>query len=213
MIKKHSKNTDLMVEALGNFIFDTTNEDVHTFEHNEKFKEIAVIFNKLPKLKRLLDFYIINYWEASVACKLYYEHDDFQKICTGVEDAIYKSLESYEKSNEILGFTLKDYVKDGEELSVFYREYPVGEETKVNFRVLLDILIIRRFFNYDSTLSCKDESQGLLRRSRYFCQHIFGKEESDSFDCVLILAPVFALMSSSTFAACTELIDKLENQS
>ena len=211
MDKRHAKNTDLMAEALGDYIFNKANKIIVDLEYKEEFKEAATEFNKLPKLKRLLDFYIVNFWLASDACELYYEHDDFEKICEGIEEGIYESLESYEKSNQILGLTLKDFIKDRQESTLFYREYPVSDETKVNFRVLLSILIPKRFSDYHSTLSFKDETVGLQRRSEYFCHHIFGKENSVSPDR-FILMPIFALILSSTFSAFLEYIDKLEEK-
>lgn len=212
MYKRPAKNTDLIAEALGDYIFNKANKIVVDLEYNEKFKEAATEFNKLPKLKRLLDFYIINFWLASVACELYYEHDDFQKICEGIEEGIIKSLESYGKSNQIFGVTLREFVKDKDELVLLYREYPVGVETRIGFRALLAILIPKRFSDYHSTLSFKDESVGLQRQSQYFCQHIFGKEDSESPDCILILAPIFALILTSAFLAFSEYIDKLEDK-
>lgn len=212
MIKKHSKNTELMAEALGDYIFNRANMIVADLEQNKELKEVLSEFNNLPKLKRLLDFYIVNFWLASFACELYYENDDFKKVCESIEKSIYKSLSSYEQSNKILGLTLKDFVKDEEELAAFHREYPVSAETNVNFSVLLDILITKRFFDYNSTLSFEDASLGLQRRLRYFCQHIFGKAYSESPDCVVLLMPIFGVMLSSTCSAFLEYIGKVEAQ-
>ena len=212
MNKKHSKNTELTAEALDDYIFNRANKIVADLEQNREFKEAVTEFNRLPKLKRLFDFYVINFWLASVACELYYEHDDFQKICEGAEEGIIKSLESYEKSNQILGVTLKEFVKDKNELALLYREYPVGAETVIGFRALLAIIIPKRFSDYHSTLSFKDESVGLQRRSQYFCQHVFGKEYSDSPNCALILAPIFAMILASTLLAFSDYIVKMEQQ-
>lgn len=212
MDKKHSKNTELMAEALGDYIFNRANRIVANLEQKKELKEAASEFNNLPRLKRLLDFYVINFWLASIACEEYYEHDDFVKICEGVEDSIYKSLESYERSNQILGLTLKDFVKDQEELECFYREYPVGEETKVNFRVLLSILITKRFFDYHSTLTL-DQSYKWVKLSEYFGQHVFGKEDSQKFDLIVFrISAHLIFILSSTFLAFLEYIDKFEKQ-
>ena len=73
-----------MAEALCDYIFNNANKIAADLERNEELKEAAAEFNNLPKLKRLLDFYIVNFWLASVACQEYYEHGDFQKICDGI---------------------------------------------------------------------------------------------------------------------------------
>ena len=211
--RHHSKSTGLMAEALGDYIFNRANKIVVDLEYDEKFKEMAMAteFNKLPRLKRLLDFYILDFWLASVACEDYYEHDDFQNICEGIEEGIIKSLESYGKANRILGVPLREFVKDKDELALLYREYPVDAETTIGFRALLAILIPKRFSDYHSTLSYKDGSIGLQRRSQYFCQHIFGKEYSNSYDGMIVAAS-FGLISSITFSAFSEYISELEDK-
>ncbi len=204
--KKHPKNIELTAGTLGHFIFDKAYKDVCALECNENFKETA--FNKLPKLKRLFDLYIIYFWKVSLACEMYYEHNDFQKICATIEEDIYTSLNSYEESNQILGLTLKDFVKDKKELEAFCKECPVpiGGETKVRFQDLLNFLLPKRFSDYHSTVSCENLSIGFSRQVGYFCQHVFGEQVPYLFDCQLY----FPSMLSSTFVESETLIYKME---
>jgi len=64
--KKHPKNTEFIAEALGHLIFKMADKDIYDLEHNEEFKESAAEFNKLSRLKRLLDLYIIYFWEINL---------------------------------------------------------------------------------------------------------------------------------------------------
>jgi len=214
MEKKKAKNTGLIIEALGYFIFEISNKDVDDIENNEKLQEVATGFNKLSKLKRLLDFYIINFWLATLACNEFYEHDDSQKICDEVENGIVESLSSFEQANNIYGqngLTLKEFVKDEDELILFYREFPIGEETKVNSRVLLDILPTKRFFDYNSTLTM-DPNFRWEAVVRHFGKHIFGKKVAEEPNYILGLGPMFAVMLASTFCKFMEYIVEVEKQ-
>lgn len=204
---KKSKNAELVAAALCDFIFMRTSKDIAELEHNEQFKEIAIEFNNLPPLKRLLDIWIMYFWLVSIECQWHYEKEDFNKICKMIEDNIYERLEYHEKSDHIHSLTLKDFVKDPQELEAFYSEYPVSDQTKVNFRVLLSILIPRRFLNYNSTLSYEDQSQGFLGRVLSFCQHVFGSDKS-TFNGLLIFPSIFTAMSISSM----EFIKEVESK-
>lgn len=200
-----------MIEALGDYIFNNANKTIAYLEGNEKLKEVATEFNELSDLKRRFDFYIINFWLASVACELYYEQDDFQKICEGIEEGIIESIESYGKSNLMLGVTLKEFVKDKEELFQLCQEYSVGAETVIGFRALLAVLIPKRFSDYHSTLSIepnfKWESVAM-----HFGKHIFGKKITDSPSYMLGLGPAFAIILSSTLNSFSEYIIEVERR-
>ncbi len=198
-----------MAEAICHFIFTLADDSVCSLENKEDFKETAVEFNKFPRLKRLFDIYIISFWQASVTCELHYEHDDCQEICKGIEVGLYKSLEAYEETNQIHGLSLKDFVKGQEELVSFKRECTVGEEARVSFKVLLDILLTRRFFDYQSTLPF--DAFFAERLSRCFWQHVFGKEREEDWDMICLEA-TFGLMLASTDLALSEYIIKIEEQ-
>src|SRR3989338_2356326 len=121
MNKKICKNIDLIADGIGTFIFETTNKIISDLESNEKYKEAAEKFNNLPRLKRLFDFYIMNFWVVSTILEFYYEYDDFEKICEKIEAGIDKSLYEYTKNNTIMGVVLKDFIKDDEEKALIIR--------------------------------------------------------------------------------------------
>lgn len=214
MNKKPLKNPELTAESLSRFIFDTAQKDVYELEHNnhwgevilerirlvittEKAPEIAeglpIEFNKLPSLKRLLDLCIIYFWQVSKECQWIYEENDFQKICAMIEDRIYDRFEAYEKTNKILGVTLKEFVKDGKELATFYEECRIDGNTRVGFRALLSILFPMRFIDYNST-SVVD----IHKRIEYFCQHAFGSTDTVyMFECLSTFPLIFSSISVS----------------
>ena len=221
MNKKACKNIDLMADGLGNFIFESTNKIISDLESNEKYKEAAEGFNSLPRLKRLFDFYIMNFWVVSTILEFYYEYDDFEKICEKIEIGIDKSLCEYTKGNNIMGVVLKDFIKDGEEKSIIIRRISseiqaldtssvIGDDTMLGLHVIYEIVCPNRFIYYNSTLSL-DPYVGAMRLVSYFGKHIFGKEASERYEYVAVLGPIFAIIKSMTYATCIDVIKLLEN--
>jgi len=220
MNKKQCKNIDLIVEKLVTFIFERTNEIISDLESNEKFKEVAEKFNKLPRLKRLFDLCIMNFWVVSSVLELYYEHDDFEKICEKVEIGVGKSLHTYAEKNKIMGVVLKDFIKDDEEKALLIRNIsselealnisnPIGDDTKLSLNTIYEIVHPKRFVDYNSIYLLPNPSVGKMRLSFYFGQHIFGKKASEEYD-VVVLGTIFTLINSITNIECSKVINYQE---
>ena len=152
MNKRKSLNIRVTAVALTDFIFQNAERTIIDFEKSEEFKQASEEFNSQPRLKRMLDFCILYFWTITIACEGYYEHDVFVKICDIVKGNIFERFSEFEKDYKIFGVVLKDYVRDKDELVLFYRNYTLGDETVVGFNVLLDTLITKRLFDYNSAL-------------------------------------------------------------
>ena len=210
MNKQKSNNPDAAIIALSSFILQSAENGRMDFEEKEELKEISKELNTQPFLKRFLDFSILYFWVATIACGSYYEHDDFLKICDGIEKDIFRRFSDIETELELIGLVLKDYVKDKDELALFYRRFPVEDETKVNPPVLLDILITKRLFDYNSTLRL-DLSQQVQKVPSLFFKHVFGiaEYEYEKLENTMLHASL-AVYISSFSSACTKVISEIE---
>ena len=209
--KRRPNNPDAIILALSTFIFENAESSIVDFEQKDELKEVSKEFNAQPFLKRFLDFSILYFWAATIACESHYDHEDFLKICDGIEKNISKRFSEIEKEQEILGVVLKDYVKDKDELALFYRQFPVDNETKVNFNVLFEILITKRLFDYNSTLPLNSVWQ-IQKTASYFCKHVFGRTEFEYEHLEnTVLHATFTIHRSSFSLACTKLIVEIEN--
>ncbi|MFH1202093.1 MAG: hypothetical protein V1674_04300 [Candidatus Omnitrophota bacterium] len=210
MKKQKSNNPNAAIIVLSSFILQSAESSRKDFEEREELKEISKDFNAQPFLKRFLDFSILYFWKATIACELYYEHDDFLKICDGIEKNIFKRFSVIETELGSSGLVLKDYVKDKDELALFYRNFPVEDETKVNSPVLLDILITKRLFDYNSTLRL-DLAQQVQKVPSLFFKHVFGiaEYEYEKLENTMLHA-CLAVSISSFSSACAKLITEIE---
>jgi hypothetical protein len=208
--KRKSNNPDAAILALSTFIFGSAKNSMIDFEQREELREIAKEFNAQPFLKRFLDFTILYFWSTTTSCELYYEHDDFLKICDGIEKNIFERFSEIEKDQKIFGLVLKDFVKDKDELALFYRQFPIDDETKVNFNVLLDILVNKRLFDYNSTLQF-DLAQQVKKVPSLFFKHIFGKTEYEYEKREnIMLHACLSVYISATGLSCSKIIVEVE---
>lgn len=94
---------------------------------------------------------------------------------------------------------------------MFYRRFPVEDETKVNSPVLLDILVTKRLFDYNSTLRL-DLSQQVQKVPSLFYKHVFGMTdyEYEKLENTALHATL-AIYISSFSLACTKIIVEIEN--
>ncbi|MEK6528788.1 MAG: hypothetical protein AABZ36_07915 [Nitrospirota bacterium] len=110
MNKRKSNNPAAAIIALSSFILQSAENSRVDFEQKEELKVISKELSAQPFLKRLLDFSILYFWAATTTCESYYEHDDFLKICDGVEKDIFKRFSEIENELE-LWFSIKGLCK------------------------------------------------------------------------------------------------------
>ncbi|MFY9402881.1 MAG: hypothetical protein WAQ07_05695 [Candidatus Omnitrophota bacterium] len=211
MNKRNSNNLDTIIMALSTLVFESAKKFVIDIEQSEKLKDIAKELNSQPFLKRMLDFTILYFWVTTISCELYYSHDEFMKICSGVEKNIYEGFSKIEEEQKIFGLVLKDYVTDKDELVLFYRQFPVGDETKIGFNVLLEVILNKRLFDYNSVLHL-DLSQQSKKVSSLFLKHAFGKKEYEYEKLENIMLHACLAVNISAFGLlCSKAIDDTEN--
>lgn len=93
---------------------------------------------------------------------------------------------------------------------MFYRRFPVEDETKINSPVLLDILITKRLFDYNSTLRL-DFSEQAQKVPSLFFKHVFGTTEYEYEKLEnTILHASLAVYIQSFSIACTKVIAEIE---
>ena len=196
--------------ALSSFVLQSAENSRMDLEQKEELKDISRELNAQPFLKRLIDFSILYFWATTIACESYYEHEEFLRICDGIEKDIFKRFSEIENELELNGLVIKDYVKDKDELVLFYRRFPVEEETRVNSPVLLDILITKRLFDYNSTLHL-DLSQQVQKVPSLFLKHFFGmtEYEYEKLENTMLHATLSVFISSFSLA-CAKVIDEIE---
>lgn len=211
--KKISKGSEIVIHYLAELIGSFVNNDMHILETQQSFPaEVVEKFNNQPALKRLFDFYIVEFWLASFSCGLYYEVSARDEICEGIGKKIGLVLEKHRNSQFLI---IKDFIKDKDELSSIYRECPEGidENARVNFNVLLDGVLLRRFVDYNDAIS-RGQAFNFFMVARYFYKHIFGIDPKlDSNPALSVLLVMFLTkMFSGRIAPYFELIAELEKE-
>lgn len=222
-LKKQAKNIDKTVEVLFSFAHEFATKMVKEIETDKFYETIGKKFNDQPAIKRQIDIMVINIWLASLSVRLYYEEIDSKKIINKLVADLYKNYEIYEnkmiEKGELLTIPLKDFfIKDKDELDVFCQQYNFKEVTMTNFLTILDVIIPKRFTDYENA-RFKSQSYGvkeiaglnMVAVAQCFNKHIYGEEVGD-FDSI-IGCSIWAHIFINTFKDCSQCIRKIESNS
>jgi len=214
--EQSSRNPDLAARVLSEFIVEQTLQNsayLELFLESDKKNEseTSVKLEEQLPLKRGLDLYVINLWLATFVCKNYYKEEEFEKIYNNLLSfSLSPDSSMFKESQEDYEYTLKDFVKDKDELAIFYNKYGLDEDGKANLVTLVKGVLAKRFIDYNYAAQ-QGNAPNFSRVASYFYKHIFGKESEDGdLDSAIFIGVFLSAIFSANAEVYLDFIDKLE---